>query len=548
MVLQQDLHLPVWGTAEVGERVTVTVGKESGTATAGADGKWMVKLPPLSAGSSSVTMTVAGKNTLTFSDVLVGDVWVCSGQSNMAFAVPKAEAGEAKDPQIRFYGVPDRASFQPESDIPAKWVVCTPETTGKFSSVAYYFARELRSTLKRPIGLIGAYWVGSGAAPWVSISGLRKEPSLKCYVDAYEQRLAAYPQSVAIYPALMEAYQAAQTKWEQNYGETYREARKKWGEEWSKSQKAGTPEPPKPPMPPEAPGPPLPPEGGGRVPSSIFNGMVAPLVPYGIKGAIWYQGESNHARPLEYKTLLSRLIADWRENWGQGDFPFLVVQLPNFQQAVQSWPFVRESQLKTVQSVPNAGLAVTIDVGEPVNLHPPHKLYVGLRLAQAAKRVAYGQEVVYSGPIFESAKSEGSAIRVLFREVGAGLTIGSAPYLAPGVAPLPTTSLAGFMIAGEDRYWVLADAKIEGNSVLVSSPQVANPVAIRYAWENAPRCNLYNKEGLPTSPFRTDDWPPDFKTDDWNPYNTVPHAPDYAKGLQAPAAVKSPVIPAGENQ
>ena len=539
MVLQQGITLSVWGWANAGEEVSVTLGSKSAKTKADAEGKWRVDFEKAPTASAPMTVTVTGKNTLTFEDVLVGEVWVCSGQSNMAYSLPHPE--EARDSQIRFFEVPKRAKLQPETDIPGgKWVVCTPETAGKFSAVAYFFARELRSTLKRPMGLIGTYWVGSGGHGWVSMKGFRKEPLLKCYTDAYDQYLPIYPQKVAIYPALTQAYNEAKAQWGQEYGSKYAEARKKWGAEWSRTQKAGLPDPPKPPMPPSAPAPPVPPDGGGRIPSTLFNGMVAPIIPYGIKGVIWYQGESNHARPIEYKTLLSCLINDWRENWGEGDFPFLVVQLPNYMQSPQDLPFVRESQFKAVQTAPHTGLAVTIDVGEPYNLHPPNKLYVGLRLALAARHIAYGQDLVYSGPIYDTMKVEGNAIRVTFTHVGSGLTIGSAPYQAAGVTPLPTTVLVGFKIAGEDKTWVPADAKIDGNSVVISSPQVSTPVAVRYAWESAPQCNLYNKEGLPASPFRTDDWVPEFKTDDWNPYHNFPAQQPYEKGVKVQADTQIP--------
>ena len=515
MVLQQDQTLPVWGTADPGEAVEVSIGGNTGRTTADKEGKWLVKLSPVASGTSAVTMTVTGKNTLTFTDVLPGDVWICSGQSNMAYRLPKDETPQATDSRIRFFTVPLKTAMEPQSDVGGSWVVCTPQTAGDFSSVGYYFARELRATVGHSIGLIGSYWVGSGGHSWVSITGLRKEPSLKFYADAYDRVLAAYPQRSASYAARMAEYQTAQAKWEKESGPAYNEAHQKWYDAVKKAGDAGEPVPGKPQLPPAPPIAPVTPDGGTHTPATIFNGMIAPLIPYAIKGVIWYQGESNHARAMEYQTLLSRLIADWRAQWGEGDFPFLVVQLPNIIYPLQDIPFVRESQLKAVQALPNAGIAVTIDVGDPNNLHPRNKKYVGLRLAQAARHVAYGQDVVYSGPRFESMKIEGNSIRVNFSNTGSGLVIGTAPYLPPHVAPLQVTALVGFMIAGDERKWFSADAMIKGNAVTVSSAQVPHPVAVRYAWEDAPRCNLYNKEGLPASPFRSDDWLPDFRRSDW---------------------------------
>ena len=258
--------------------------------------------------------------------------------------------------------------------------------------------------------------------------------------------------------------------------------------------------------------------------------MVAPLIPYAIKGAIWYQGESNAsvAGSTEYRTLFGRMITDWREKWGEGDFPFLFVQLAGYggNSPRDVWPFVRESQLKTL-ALPNTGMASAVDIGDPTNIHPPDKLDVGLRLALAAKHVAYGQKLVYSGPVFEAMKVEGGAIRIRFTQTGGGLIIGAAPWRPTTVQPLPADKLVGFAVAGSDRNWLPAEAKIEGNSVVVSSPQVPEPVAVRYAWNNSPQGNLYNKELLPASPFRTDDWPQ--------------VSPQPAKPAPAPKATGKPV-------
>ncbi len=535
MVLQQEATLPIWGLADPGEEVTVTIGGRSASASTGGDGKWNVQMPALPPGTPPVTFTVAGRNTLKFEDVLVGDVWVCAGQSNMAFHLPQPEARDANDPQIRFFVVPQKTAMQPqdglgsswvwertsphflqlrpESEMRGKWVVCTPESAADFSAVGYYFARELRASLKRPIGLIGSYWVGSGANLWVSLSGLRKDPELKGYTDVYDKVLTVYATNEAALSSRREAFQTAMRQWEKDG----KDAQQTWYAAVKKAEDAGLPAPPKPAILSAAPESPMTPDGGPRNSTTVFNAMISPLIPFAIKGVAWYQGESNHSRPLEYQTLLSRLIADWREKWGEGDFPFLIVQLPNLIAPNPDLPFVRESQLRVAQTVKNTGIAVTIDAGDPNNGHPHNKLFVGLRLAQAARHIAYGQDVVYSGPIYESMKIEGKNIRVRFTNTGGGLVIGSAPYLPPGVQPIPATSLAGFEIAGEDQHWMQADASIDGGSVIVSNPAVDKPIAVRYGWDNSPRCNLYNKESLPASPFRTDNWPPTFRHDDFNP-------------------------------
>jgi sialate O-acetylesterase len=515
MVLQQDAQLPVWGTADPAESVTVEVGDEKTNATAGADGKWMVKLPPLPAGTTPLTLTVTGKNTLKFEDVLPGDVWLCGGQSNMEFSLGGAHNAkdvipESADPQLRIFLVKPTVALQPATDVEGKWEVAGPATVGKFSGVGYFFGRELRTKLQRPIGLIGSYYGGTPAQAWVSESGLKQEPRLKGYVDAYEKTLAAYPQAMKDYPAQMDAFNADLAKWNQTYGDAFQAAEKQWHQDVAAARAANQvpPEEPRPPTP--APRPPVAPDGGKGAPVGLFDGMIAPLIPYALKGVVWYQGESNSGNADEYSVLFPRLIADWREKWGQGDFPFIYVQLAKFNLSWlhndSNWARLREAQLKTL-SVPHTGMAVAFDVGDPHNIHPIDKLDVGQRLALVARHVAYGEDLVYSGPLYDSMKVAGGEITLSFTQVGGGLIIGKAPWLALGMHPIPDTTLVGFKIAGDDKTWYPADAKIDGNTVVVSSAQVPNPVAVRYAWGNAPDANLYNRDGLPASPFRTDDWP-----------------------------------------
>ena len=515
MVLQQDTRLPVWGTADPGENVTVSIGSESGSAIAGSDGTWQVKLAPLPTGDTPLTMTVSGKNQLKFEDVVVGDVWICSGQSNMEFALHGAhnaatEIPKAADSLLRIFLVKTKAALEPQTDVEGKWEVASPETVPKFSAIAYFFGRELRSKLNRPIGLIGSYWGGTPAQAWVSLSGLKKEPTLQNYVEIYEKNVADYPKAAADYPGREAAYETALAQWNQTDGAAYQAVLKEWSAAVNQARAAHQvpPEQPKPAVP--APRAPVTPDGGKLAPIGLFNGMIAPLIPYAMKGVIWYQGESNAGKPGEYPALFARLITDWREKWGQGDFPFLFVQLAKFNLSWlgndTGWARLREAQLKSL-AVPNTGMAVAYDVGDPNNIHPTDKLDVGLRLALVAEHVAYGQDLVYSGPIYDGMKVEGNTIRLTFTQIGAGLVIGTAPWTAPGLVPLPASTLLGFKIAGADGKWVAADAKIDGPSVVVSSPDVPQPVAVRYSWGNAPDSNLYNRDGLPASPFRTDDWP-----------------------------------------
>ena len=522
MVLQQDVALPIWGTADPGEKVTVSVGNENDSAVADANGKWLIKLKPLPAGTTPLTLTVSGKNTLNFVDVLAGDVWVCSGQSNMEFGLgneydAKDQIPKANVPLLRLFLVPKKIALAPQEEIgtdPAHalaghWEVCTPENiiqvggwTG-FSAVGYFFGRELQSHLNRPIGLIGTYWGGTPAQAWTSIEGLRKEPLLKHYADDYDKIHADYtPQNLADFQTKQAAYQADKAKWDQTVGKDYQVTLQAWNDAVAKAVAAGQQPPPKPQPSSPAPRGPTPPDGGSHAPSNLYNAMIAPLIPYAIKGVIWYQGESNAGQAVEYRTLFGEMITDWREKWGEGNFPFLFVQLARYQAPSPSYAELRNSQLKTLE-LPNTGMATAFDVGDQNDIHPKDKIDVGKRLALVARHVAYGEDLVYSGPIFDKIEVTGDKVRVNFSNIGGGLIIGSAPWVPVGAKPLSTASLVGFTISGADNKWVPADAKIDGNSVVVSSSQVPQPVAVRYAFESAVG-NLYNKEGLPAIPFRSD--------------------------------------------
>ncbi len=507
MVLQQEATLPVWGWAEPGEKVTVTFGDKKAEATAGADGKWRCDLPAIPAGTPPGTLVVAGKNTVTIQDVLVGDVWLCSGQSNMEFHLGR-DATQATDDQIRLFHVPHVLALAPRADVAAKWQICTPATAGDFTAVGYYFAKNLRGVLKRPIGLIESSVGGTGAQEWTDLPTLQGDPALKHYATMATASLAAYPGGDAEYEAKTTAADQASRDWAATVklDKDYQAALKTWTADAAQARQEHKPAPP-------APKPPLPKPAGvkpGRgSPTLLYNGMIGPLIPYAIKGTIWYQGENNAmntATALEYGTLFPAMIKDWRAQWKQGDFPFLFVQLANFTARGADWPQLRESQLETL-SLPNTGMAVIIDIGTAGNIHPPDKKDVGLRLSLAARHVAYGEKLVYTGPMYDSMKADGDKIRISFKDdsVGGGLVIGTAPWTDPKDTPVSKTDLQGFSIAGADKKWVDAGAKIDGNTVVVSSSEVPNPVAVRYAWKDDPRCNLYNKEGLPASPFRTDD-------------------------------------------
>lgn len=475
MVLQQGKAVPIWGWADTNEAVTVTGSWGSGKweTTADQDGKWMVKIDTGKAGGP-YEMTVSGKNPITIKNILVGEVWVCSGQSNMEFTVKQAknsaeEIAEANNyPQIRQFLVGRKVIYTPMYNCNGKWQICNSQTAGNFTAVGYFFGRELTKQLNVPVGLINTSWGGTPAESWMSREYLEKDPNFQPILKRFEAA------SVDI----------------NGLKAKYREDMQKYNAIVPQLKAEGKPLPPKPEEP-IGPGHPYSPTG-------LYNGMIVPILPYGIRGAIWYQGESNAWRAYQYRTLFPAMIKNWRDAWHQGDFPFLFVQLANYMQPepqpVESdWAELREAQLMTLSSVPNTGMAVTIDIGEP-DIHPKNKQDVGKRLALWALAKTYGKDIVYSGPIYKSMKVDGNKAVLAFDDIGGGL-------VAKG------DSLKGFAIAGADRKFVWADAKIEGDTIIVSSDKVAAPVSVRYAWAINPVCNLYNKEGLPATPFRTDTWP-----------------------------------------
>lgn len=515
MVLQQDVTLPVWGWADPGEKVTVTFGANSAETVAGPDSKWRVNLAPMPTGTPSGTLVIAGKNILTLQDVLVGDVWLCSGQSNMVWKITDEDAKKltaAAQGQIRFFQVARKIGLGPRENGKGSWTVCKPGAVTLFSAVGALFGGNLLPILNRPIGLIEADWGGTSVQAWTSLPGLQSDPAFAAEVKNYEDAAAHYPGGADEFEAAAAAADKAINEWAKTMrlDLEYQAALNHWkvASEAAKTAKQAAPPRPVYSIPrPESP------KIHENTPSALFNSLINPLVPFAIKGVIWYQGEANVPAALEYRKRLATLIADWRAHWKQGDFPFLFVQLPNFRsppktpQEKSDWSLLREAQLQTL-AIPKTGMAVTIDVGSSTDLHPPDKTHVARRLALVARKVAYGEDLVYSGPLFDSVKPEKGQMRVTFKPgtLGGGLIIGSAPENdgKPQLPPEPV--LRGFAIAGKDQKWVWADAEIEGASVIVSSPEVSEPVAVRYAWADNPIANLYNKEGLPASPFRSDDW------------------------------------------
>jgi sialate O-acetylesterase len=477
MLLQRDTALPVWGWADPGEKVTVTLAGQSQSTTADGAGKWSVQLAPLEAGGPHV-LRVQGKNTLERTDVLVGEVWLCSGQSNMAMTVgaaanKEAELAAANHPQIRICHVTRNPAQEPQTDCEAPWKVCSPETVGTFSASAYFFGRELHKVLGVPVGLINSSVGGTPVQAWTGTKAQEALPELKPLIETLNKAIAAYDPATA-----QQRYEKQLVAWKQAV---------------AKAKAEGKQAPRKPQL--------QDPNLSQNSPGRLYNGMIAPLAPYGLRGAIWYQGESNAGGPAAglYGLQLRTMISNWRQDWRQGDFPFIYVQLPNFKapqkepSETDGWPIVREQMLKTL-ALSNAGMAVTIDIGEERDIHPKNKQDVGQRLAQWALAKTYGKDVVACGPLYKSLSKQGNSIVLYFDYVDGGL-------VAKGGA-----KLQGFAIAGDDKKFVWAEAKIEGGCVTVSSPEVKAPAAVRYAWANNPDCNLCNQAGLPASPFRTDDW------------------------------------------
>ena len=470
MVLQRGLPIHLWGKATPGEEVTATFRTATQATKADPLGKWSLYLSPSDAGGP-FPLTIKGNNTISFNDVLVGDVWVASGQSNMEFQMRQidnadAEIAAANYPKIRRVKVGRKPADYPLDDVTAQpWSAVTPQNASGASAVAFFFARHLQeksSASGVPQGIIESFWGGTPVETWMSLRAIGEDPALAPIT-------ANWARAMEVYPGLLAGYEQRLAR---------------WNEAASKAKAEGQPAPP------NKPGAPNPSPGGPWMPGGLYNGMIAPLVPYPIKGAIWYQGESNASPQAAhvYGAAFQAMIRDWRRAWGVGDFPFFYVQLANYK-ANPFWPEVREAQRQTLQ-LTNTGMAVTIDVGNPNDIHPKNKQDVGLRLALAARSVAYGEKLTYSGPLYRQVSREGSSLRVWFDQAGTGLVAKDG-------------ALKGFEVAGANGTFVPADAKLDGNSVIVTNATVAAPLHVRYAWADNPDSNFYNAEGLPASPFRS---------------------------------------------
>ena len=488
MVLQRNIPIPVWGTANVGEQVTVTLNKAVQAITADNSGKWLVKLPKQKAGGP-YKLEIKGTNTISIEDVYVGEVWLCSGQSNMDMTVAKEdrywcgvlnedqEVTDANYPQMRVFDVDFTPSNTLKTEVTGKWEVVSPKTVGHLSAVAYFFAREIYQKLNIPIGMITSAYGASTAETWISKPALDARPNLKPLMDVYAQKWEKFITDSAI---IMTKYRDDLSKYKGNLA--------------AAQAAAGDVNAPKAGKAPRHPNPAL----DQHNPYVCYNGMIAPLVPYAIKGALWYQGESNGPSAKQYREIMETLVGDWRTLWQQGDFPFLYVQLANLGKPMtepvqnNSMMTVREAQVQNL-SIPNTAMVVAIENAgeEPSNVHPKNKQAIGYRLGLAARATVYKEKVEYSGPMYKKYKVEKNAIRLYFTHVGKGLVAKDG-------------KLTGFAICGEDKKWVFADASIVGKTIVVSSKEIEKPVAVRYCWGVNPPASLLNKDGLWTPNFRTD--------------------------------------------
>lgn len=478
-VLQRDMPVPVWGWADPGESVTVTIAGQTHKTKADNKGKWRVTLEPLSLGKP-LTLVAEGKNRLERKDILAGEVWLCSGQSNMEFALISANNGDlevaaADHPNIRLVRVKEPGSQTPVEDFKGEWKVCSPKTVAGFSAVGYFFGHELNEQLNVPIGLIDDSWGGSSCEAWIRRDRMEGKP---------------------LYTELLK-------KWD-NMVKDFDDA--KWKSEWNAWRKkadaaraAGKKVPPNRPLAEK-------PAAGNHRPANLYHGRVEPVLPYAIRGVIWYQGESNAGRAYQYRDMFPLMIQSWREDWKQGDFPFYWVQLADFmdekpQPTDSAWAELREAQTLVLDKLPHTGQAVIIDLGEAADIHPKKKLDVGRRLARLALANEYGKSILSKSPRYDSMEKQGNTIVVKFKDVGGGLH------------PVDSKDVLGFAIAGADKKFVWAKAVIanpqngaKADTVAISSKEVPDPVAVRYAWADNPVCNLYNDALLPVTPFRTDDW------------------------------------------
>lgn len=468
MVLQRNQSNPVWGKAAPGEKVTVSIAGQKHKAVANAQGNWRIELDPMKACCAPLTLAVKGKNKIELEDVLVGEVWMCSGQSNMGWRVNGSnhkdlEMASANYPEIRLITAPRNGSETPQFNLDDQWKRCTPETVGDFSATGYFFGRRIHNTLRVPVGLINTAWGGSRIESFMPRSTLEKDGSYDEFLKDWDRRIE----------------KDADREFAENSAKY-----KAWVAAGSKGYM----------------GEPIHARVANHAPGSIYNGLIHPVVGYGMKGAIWCQGESNADRAEQYRRLFPLLITTWRDLWGQGDFSFYWVQLADFSNEVKQptggpWAELREAQTMTL-SLPHTGEAIVLDIGQSRFIHPGDKQTVASRLARHALAKDYGFKMASDSPRFKSMVINGNVATITFDKVDTTLYAFDVP------------EVKGFAIAGKDRKFVWADAKIVGkNKVEVSSDQIAEPVAVRYGFEINPVVNLTDKIGLPVTPFRTDDWP-----------------------------------------
>lgn len=461
MVLQRGQSNRVWGRAAAGEKVQVTIADQTHETTADNTGNWSVELASLDVGGPH-TLRIVGKNTIEIKDVLVGEVWICSGQSNMQWVVQNSndfalEKIAANFPEIRMINFPQVGSQEPLwSHDNRKWMVCTPDNVGSFSAVGYFFARQLHQTLGVPVGMVNNAWGGSACEAWVNRDVLTSDDRFDGMMDRWVNMEKQY-ESLASKDQLTED----ETKQRNNLARQM---------------------------------------GGNHRPANIYNGVLKSHLGYGIRGAIWYQGESNAGRAYQYRDLFPLMISNWRAEWGQGDFPFYWVQLADYmaekaEPGNSAWAELREAQTMTMDKLPNTGEAVIIDIGEGKDIHPRNKVDVGRRLARWALAKQYGIDIPHQSPRYASMEKDGDKIILSF------------DHVVGGWRPFDVNQPVGFTVAGEDERFYAAEAKIlSDGKVQVSSPEVSNPVAVRYAWADNPICNMYSATDLPLTPFRTDDW------------------------------------------
>lgn len=510
MILQRDAEVPVQGRAAPGEAIQVTFGDQALSTAAGPDGKWMVKLSKMPASAAPQDMSISGKNTIVLRNILVGDVWLCSGQSNMAFSLGGCNAPgdiQAADcPSMRFTTLPIICKPRPTEDVETsegwfRWYVCRPDNAAGISAVAFYFARRIQKETRVPMGLLVSSVGGTNIEKWMAQESFRGRPELAGLAREIDDRIAEYHKDLAAYL-------------DQGIAENFARLND-WKPLVQKAlaEKKDVPDPPQLadlPLHPSMPGS----RAGGNW-LHLYNGMISPLMKFPIRGAIWYQGENNSEEIDSYVAKMDAMISSWRKGWGS-DFPFYYVQLaswlrpndiPSGEDNQYKWQRCREAQLKVLSKVPKTGMAVIVDCGDADDIHPRNKRDVGERLALWALRNDYGKtDLVCSGPLYKGMKVEGSRIRIRFDHVGGGLMAAEKKGLEPA-REVKGGALKKFAVAGEDKVWRWAEARIDGETVVVASPDVPKPVAVRYAYTINPEgANLYNREGLPASPFRTDAW------------------------------------------